>query len=101
MKISGSIVLASVREITGIVPLDGRFSVQLLSTNLSGETTLNLYLSADGTNWDIAQEAGADIEDSIVDDVTKVLSFEADPAMYYKIVFAGATTGTVSYVKNY
>ena len=99
-KKSGSIVLGTTRVIQGVVPSNGSFSVQLLCTNLSAETTFNLELSCDKTNWDIAQEAGTDISDTIVDDVVKVKSFEADPGMYWQIKFAGVTTGTVAYVIN-
>jgi len=99
-KKAGSIVLASTRVIQGVVPQNGSFSIQLLCANLSAETTFNLELSCDKTNWDIAQEAGTDIVDSIVDDVTKVKSFDADPGMFWQIKFAGVTTGTVNYVIN-
>jgi len=99
-KKSGSIVLATTRVIQGVVPANRMFSIQLLCNNLSAETTFNLEVSCDKTSWDIAQEAGTDIADTIVDDVAKLKSFEADPGLYWQIKFAGATTGTVNYVIN-
>jgi hypothetical protein len=95
---SGSIVLATVRSFTGIVPLRGSFTVQMLSADISGSTVFNLQFSLDGTNWDNAQESGTDIYDTLVQSATMIKSFEADPGIYFRILFAGVTTGTVNYV---
>lgn len=95
---TGSIVLASVRSFGGIVPLDGRFSIQLLSENLSANTTFNLQFSLDKTNWCNAQESGVDITFTLVDDAPNLKSFEADPGIYWRVLAAGATTGTVNYI---
>jgi len=97
---TGSIVLGTIRYFKGIVPSRGSFTVQMLCTNLSGNTTFNLQLSLDGTNWDNAQEAGTDISDTLVDDAVIIKSFAADAGAYWRILFAGATTGTVSYIIN-
>jgi len=99
-KKTGSIVLATVRSFVGVVPQKGTFSVQMLSANLSADTAFNLQFSLDNTNWDNAQESGTDISDTLVDDVVMIKSFEADPGISFRILFAGVTTGTVEYVIN-
>jgi hypothetical protein len=99
-KKTGSIILATVRNFTGVVPLRGRFTIQMLSANLSADTTFNLQFSLDGTNWDNAQDAGVDISDSLVQSATMIKSFDADPGILFRILFAGATTGTIAYVIN-
>lgn len=99
-KITGSILLATVRSFGAAVPLKGVLTVQMLSANLSANTTFNLQLSLDKTNWDNAQESGTDISDTLVDDVTMIKSFEIDPGIYWRILFAGETTGTVDYIYN-
>ena len=99
-KKSGSIVLATVRSFSDKVPQCGSFTVQMLSANLSANTTLNLQFSLDGTNWDNAQEAGTDISDTLIANTVLLKSFEADPGVLWRILFAGATTGTVTYIVN-
>lgn len=97
-KITGSIVLATARNFGAVVPLKGIVTVQMLCDNLSGNTTFNLQLSLDKTNWDNAQESGTDISDILVDGAVMIKSFELDPGIYWRILFAGATTGTVAYI---
>lgn len=97
---SGTINLASVRTITGVTPSDGRFSVQLLSADLSADTTVYLDLSLDGTNWGVAQESGADVSDTIVAATTKVISYSVDQGVYFRVRLDGATTGSVAYLTN-
>ena len=100
MKKTGSIALGTVRYFSGVVPTRGSFTVQMLCTNLSADTTLNLPFSLDGTNWDNAQEAGTDISDTLKDDAVLIKSFAADTGVYWRILFAGNTTGTVNYIIN-
>ncbi len=97
---TGSIVLETVRYFTGIVPSKGSFSIELLSTNLSGDTTFSVQGSLSGDNWDNLQESGTDITDTLVNDTVMVKSFTADAGTKIKILFAGATTGTVTYTTN-
>lgn len=99
-KVTGAINLATVRSFGAAVPLKGIVSVQMLSENLSADTTWSLQLSLDKTNWDNAQESGTDISDTLVDDTVMIKSFEADPGIWWRILFAGATTGTVAYIYN-
>lgn len=94
---TGSISLATVREIVGVTPQRSEFTIQLLSANLSADTTVNLQLSLDKTNWDNAVESGSDIALTLSDDVPLVRSFAVDAGIYFKVLFAGATTGTVAY----
>lgn len=98
--ITGSIVLATVRSFGAVVPLKGVVTVQMLCANLSADSAFSLQLSLDKTNWDNAQESGVDITDTLVDDAVMIKSFEADPGIYWRILFAGATTGTVAYIYN-
>lgn len=97
---TGTINLASVREIEGTTTKQRSFTIQLLSTDLSADTTVNLQISLDGTNWDNAQESGSDIALTLSDDTPLVVSFAIDPGIYFKILFGGATTGTVIYKHN-
>lgn len=97
---TGSIVLGTIRYFTAKIPSRGKLTIQLLSENLSAETTFNVQISADGTAFQNAQEAGTDITGTIADDVTTVKTYEGNPGDTVKILFAGATTGTVSYVIN-
>lgn len=95
---SGSINLATVRYINGIVPLNGLFGVQLLCDNLSGNTTFNLQFSKDKVSWANAKEGGTEITGTLVDGTPAYEAFSGVPKTYYKILFAGATTGTVEYI---
>ena len=79
----------------------GKFSIQMKSTDVSETTTFTLEVSADNSNWDTAEESGTEISDTLVQSATKVLSVEVDPYMYFRINFAGSTTGSVAYVINY
>jgi hypothetical protein len=97
---TGSIVLGTTRVINGIVPLRGFYTVELLSTNLSGNTTWNLKISAGGTNFDNAKEGGVDITETLVDDVAMVRVYQGNPGDKFRITFEGSTTGTVNYVLN-
>lgn len=97
---SGSISLGSTRVIKGIIPLTGLFSVQLLSADLSANTTFNLQYSSDGTNWANAKEAGTDIADTLVQATVNFNSFSGVPGTRFRILFAGVTTGTVDYILN-
>lgn len=97
---TGSINLGTTRVIKGVVPLNGLFSVQLLSANLSGNTTFNLQFSNDGENWANAKEAGTDITDTLVQATVNFNSFSGVPGTRFQILFAGVTTGTVNYILN-
>ncbi len=97
---TGSISLGTTRVIKGVVPLNGLFSVQLLSANLSGNTTFNLQFSNDGTNYANAKEAGTDITDTLVQSTVNFNSFSGVPGTRFQILFAGVTTGDVDYVLN-
>jgi len=93
-----SIDLSVVRIISGIVPPKGRFSFQLMSTNLSASTTFSLQFSLDNKDWDTAQESGADVTDTLVVNECKIKSFESDPMVHWRVLFSGVTTGVVTYV---
>lgn len=95
---TGSIDLGVSRVIGLISPLDGNFAIQMLSSDISASTTFSLEVSLDGTNWDVAQEAGTDITDTLVQSETKVKIVETADKLYFRVIFAGATTGNVSYV---
>lgn len=95
---SGSIDLSVTRVIEMISPLDSNFAIQLLSSDVSATTTFSLDVSLDGTNWDVAEEAGADITDTLVQSETKVKIIETANRIYFRINFAGTTTGTVNYI---
>lgn len=94
---SGSINLGATRFITGRVPQTGRATIQMLSANVSATTTFGLELSVDGVDFDVATESGTDVTDTLVVDEAKVFSFVADPGLKFRINFADATTGVVTY----
>lgn len=100
-SLTGSINLAS----TLLIPATagrklayGICTVQMRSTNISATTTFYLEFSLDGTNWDIAEEGGVDISSTLVQSVTKLLSFESTPGVYWRIRFSSGATGTVNYI---
>jgi hypothetical protein len=72
-------------------------SVQMLSANISATTTFYLELSVDGTNWDNAVDAGVDVSDTLVVNVTKVVNFESMVGIYWRIRFASGNTGVITY----
>lgn len=94
----GSISLATARSFAGVVPAYGSFTVQMGSSDLSASTVWNLQFSLDGINWDNAQEYGIDISDTLVQSDVVIRLFNADAGLNFRILFAGATTGTVNYV---
>lgn len=100
MKIEGTIDLSEVREIGFISRQKGSFTVELFSANLSGDTVFTLQHSVTGDHFDVAQDAGEDISETLVDDTAFVKSYEVDPAVHFKIVFEGLTTGDVDYSIN-
>ena len=94
----GQINLATVREFTGQVPTSGELAIQMKSADLSASTTFSFQLSLNGVDWDIAQESGTDITDTLTANDTKIKSVSAVPNILFKIKFDGVTTGTVAYI---
>ena len=93
----GQINLATVREFTGQVPSNGELTIQIKSADLSASTTFSFQLSLNGSGWDIAQENGTDITDTLVANEDKIKSFSVVPNILFKIKFDGVTTGIVTY----
>ena len=88
---------AEAREIVGTkTPRSGAFAIELFCANLSASTEVRLYLSVSGEHWDIAELNGEDLVWTLVDDQAKVIQPECVPDMFWKLVFAGVTTGTVN-----
>jgi len=99
-KISGSIVLSTIRSFGRTINTKKTFSIQLLSSNLSADTTCRLQFSLDKTNWCNAQESGADVTFILANNTVLIKSFESDPELFWRILFDGVTTGTVNYIIN-
>jgi hypothetical protein len=97
---AGTINLAAVRTFGGVVPLSGLMTIQMLSTNLSGNTTFSVQTSLDKMNWDIIQVNDADYQGTLVDDAAFVQTFNLGPSIYFRVVLDGATTGSVEYKHN-
>lgn len=99
---TGSVVLASGRYIPstrGVLLTKDKVTLQLLSANLSAETTFSPQYSADGTNWDVATDGSdEDIVHTFADDVPFVKTYESVAGLYWRWLCAGVTTGTVAYV---
>lgn len=94
---TGTIDLSSVREIPAQRANGGTMAFQLLSTDLSASTDFDLRVSIDGTNWDIATDAGTDVTDSLTANDVKIMQVELVSGIFYKVVFGGTTTGNVTY----
>lgn len=77
-----------------------KISVQLLSANLSGDTTFSPEASVDGTSWDVLTENDTDIEHTLVDDTPFFRIYELDKDAYIRWNMAGATTGDVAFNIN-
>ena len=75
------------------------FSVQMNSTNLSAETAFNLQLSADGVAWANATDpGGSDLAGSLKVNTPKVVSYEIDNNLMWRIKFASGNTGVIDFV---
>ena len=90
----------TIRYFSGKIPSRGRFTIQMLSDDLSADTTWNLEVSADGITFANAQESGIDISGTLVAQEPTVRTFEGNPGDTWQITFAGATTGVVEIVVN-
>ena len=99
-KVKGTLNLSESREIAFVSRQKGVFTIELFCADLSGDTTFTLQHSVGGTNFDTAQDNGTDISETLSDDTAFVRSYECDTALSFKIVFAGSTTGSVSYAIN-
>jgi len=77
-----------------------KITVQLLSANLSGDTTFAPEASADGTNWDVLTENETDISHTLVDDAPFFRTYEVDKGAYIRWNMAGSTTGDVAFKIN-
>ena len=103
VQASGTVALATSRYIptsAGVQMNREKISIQLLSTNLSANTTFSPEASADGTNWDVLTENDTDISHTLADDVPFFRIYELDKDAYIRWVAAGSTTGDVAYVIN-
>ena len=99
-KTAGTINLAVTREIVTVIPSSGIFSIDMFSDDISATTTFTIELSVGGTVYDVAQESGSDISDTLVVDEGKYVAITGKPGDKIKVNFAGATTGSVSYNYN-
>jgi len=103
VQATGSVSLATSRYIptsAGVQMNREKISIQLLSTNLSANTTFSPEASADGTNWDVLTENETDITHTLVDDAPFFRTYEVDKGAYIRWNMAGATTGDVAYKIN-
>ena len=74
-------------------------SIQMKSTDLSAETTFSLELSAGDGVWSAALDgSGEAVTGALVANTPKLLSYELDPALEYRVKFASGNTGNISYI---
>lgn len=99
-KTSGTIDLEVTREIVTVIPSSGIFSIDMFSDDISDTTTFTIELSVGGTVYDVAEEAGSYISDTLVVDEGKYVAITGKPGDFVKVNFAGVTTGNVSYNYN-
>lgn len=100
---TGTVALGTSRLIptaSGVQMNRHKITVQLLSANLSGNTTFAPEASADGTNWDVLTQNETDISHTLVDDAPFFRTYEVDKGAYIRWNMAGVTTGDVAYVIN-
>ncbi len=98
---TGTVALASGRYIPSALGLQlnsDKISIQLTSNDLSAATNISPEISLDGTNWDVATEAGTDIVHSLVANSPLVKTYEIDKGMYIRWSAAGVTTGNIAYI---
>ena len=103
VQTSGTVALATSRLIpsaSGVQMNRHKITVQLLSANLSGNTTFAPEASADGTNWDVLTENETDISHTLVDDAPFFRTYEVDKGAYIRWNMSGVTTGDVAYKIN-
>ena len=74
-------------------------TIQMTSADLSAETAWNLQLSAGDDVWAQATDtAGEDIAGTLAANTTKIVTWELDNSLLYRIVFAAGNTGSVAYI---
>lgn len=74
-------------------------TVQLSSTDISAETAWNLQMSAGDGIWAQATDsAGEDIAGTLAANTPKIVTWELDNALEYRLVFAAGNTGVISYI---
>lgn len=103
VPVTGTVALGTSRLIpsaSGVQMNRHKITVQLLSANLSGNTTFAPEASADGTNWDVLTQNETDISHTLVDDAPFFRTYEVDKGAYIRWNMAGVTTGDVAYVIN-
>ena len=103
VQATGSVSLATSRYIptsAGVQMNREKISIQLLSTNLSANTTFSPEASADGTNWDVLTQNETDITHTLIDDAPFFRTYENDKDTYIRWSMAGVTTGDVAYKVN-
>lgn len=103
VQATGTVALGTSRYIpssSGVQMNRHKITVQLLSANLSGDTTFSPEASADGTNWDVLTENETDISHTLVDDAPFFRTYEVDKGTYIRWNMAGSTTGDVAYKIN-
>lgn len=99
---TGSIDLASgfnIPDIGYFTMMGETASFQLKSDDVTGGT-FYLDFSLDGANWAVAQDSGSDVSDTLATGAAKIISFEADPGIYWRVRFAETAAGTVDFVIN-
>ena len=74
-------------------------TIQMTSADLSAETAWNLQLSAGDDVWAQATDtAGEDIAGTLAANTPKIVTWELDNSLLYRIVFAAGNTGSVAYI---
>lgn len=74
-------------------------TVQLSSTDISAETAWTLEMTAGDGVWATAVDgSGENVAGTLAANTPKILTFEVDNQLYYRVVFASGSTGNVSYI---
>lgn len=91
-----TVTLATSRVLPARKANGGTLAIQMKSLDLSADTTFTVDISVDGISYDTATANGADISDTLKANETKVLPLEMVAGIWYKVTFAGVTTGTIA-----
>lgn len=91
-----TVTLASSRVLPARKANGGTLAIQMLSLNLSADTTLTVEVSVNGVTYDAATANGEDITDTLKANDTKIIQLEMVAGIYYRVTFGGITTGTIA-----
>ena len=103
MYIEGSIDLAETLIIPeeGFRPcnLDGKATIEMISSDISATKSFAVEMSLSKTNWVAAKDAaGTAITGNIVKDTAVIIPINLNPHLHWRVKIATGATGSVNYI---